>query len=566
MIQIDVPNSAARFVFALVCLAMVGCSPSTDTKADAFVPAPPLGFVHDNGFRGEYHFPETFGSGVALLDVNRDGVLDLYAVQSGTLPNGSTSDESAERTGEPANQLFLGAPGGVLTRANAGPARDHAYGMGAIVGDINGDQHPDLFVTNLGPDRLFLGTGDEAAWFRAGADAELNGPQAANWSSAAGLADLNRDGHLDLVIVSYNAWSLDAPHNCPGPDGADYCDVKEYPGAHDRMFLGDGQGGFREATNAWGLDTREGRGLGLALVDFDVDGDVDLYIANDTDPNAYWQNEAGERFLDRTTLSGASANMDGRFEAGMGVAVADVSGDGLADILVTNFSAEPHALYINRERGRFRESSRSAGIAAASLPKLSFGAAFADFDADGWQDVFTASGHVLRNAAARTRTWSWKQSDLLLMGTGPATFEEREPGTLFGTPRVGRGLAEGDLNGDGRPDLAVTHSGDELRIGWNAMPQRGTFWGATLRDLRPATSNTMAIGSQVQLTLDDGRLLTRWVRSGTSYLSQDDQRVLFGIPDGHSIQRVVVRWPDGESDEFPALCGQLGAWHRIDRP
>lgn len=556
----------ARAVFALACLGLVGCSDSKSHATDAFVSAPPLGFVHDNGFRGQYHFPETFGSGVALLDVNNDGYLDLYAVQSGSLPESLTSDESAERTNEPANQLFLGALDGVLTGANAGAAADRAYGMGAIVGDVNGDQYPDLFVTNLGPDRLFLGTGKASGWFRVTADTALNGPEVANWSSAAGLADLNRDGHLDLVIVSYTKWSLNSPHNCPGPDGADYCDVKEYAGAHDRVFLGNGQGGFSDVTGAWGLDTREGRGLGLALVDFDVDGDVDLYIANDTDPNAYWQNEYGTRFLDRTTLSGASANMDGRFEAGMGVAVADVSGDGLADILVTNFSAEPHALYINRERGRFRESSRSAGIAAASLPKLSFGAAFADFDADGWQDVFTASGHVLRNAAARTRTWSWKQSDLLLMGTGPTSFIEHDPGTLFGTPRVGRGLAEGDLNGDGRPDLAATHSGDALYIGWNAMPQKGTFWGATLRDLRPTTSNTMAIGSQVQLTLDDGRLLTRWVRSGTSYLSQDDQRVLFGIPDGHTIERVVVHWPDGASDEYPALSTQLGAWHRIERP
>lgn len=547
---------------AALLLALAACGEVA--PQDAFIAAPAVPFVHDNGFTGRFHFPETFGSGVAILDANGDGARDLYLVQGGPLPTGSSEDASEERPDAPANELFLGDGSGAFERGNAGAAADRGYGMGVTAGDLNGDGHPDLVLTNLGPDRIVLGTGDPRALFGAADDAALNPAGAPNWTSASGLADLDRDGHLDLVLVAYTDWSLDAPHDCPGPDGSDYCDVKEYAGAPDRVLLGDGTGAFRDVTAAWGLGTRSGRGLGLALVDFDEDGDVDLYVANDTDPNAFWLNEDGARFTDRTMLSGASANIDGRFEAGMGVAIADVSDDGFADIVVTNFSAEPHALYINRERGRFRESSRSAGIAAPSLPKLSFGAVFADLDSNGYEDLFTASGHVLRNAAARTRTWTWKQPDLLLLGEGPVAFVERDPGVVFATPHVGRGAAVGDLDGDGRLDLVVTNSGDRLLIGLNRLEPRGGFLGLELVDTRSA-SNRAAIGAKVHVTLASGRRLTRWVRAGMSYLSQDDQRVHFGIPSGAAVTAVAVHWPDGTLTEHPELATGLGAWHRIER-
>ena len=554
-------RSALLFCAGLALLLVSACG--QDAPNSAFVAAPPTGFVHDNGFEGAFHFPETFGSGVAVLDADGDGVRDLYLVQGGRLPLSAAADHHEEREGEPGNVLLLGAGDGSFRPGAAGAAADRGYGMGAIVGDLNGDALADLVVTNIGPDRVFLGTGASNALFAKADDAALDSPHAANWSSAAGLADLNRDGHLDLVLVAYSAWTPELPHACPGPAGDDYCDVKEYPGAADRVLIGDGTGGFSDVTAAWGLDARAERGLGLALADFDADGDVDLYIANDTDPNAYWQNEDGTRFTDRTTLSGAATNMDGRVEAGMGVAIADVDGDARPDIAVTNFSAEPHALYINRGGGRFRESSRAAGIAAASLPKLSFGAVFGDLDHNGHEDLFTASGHVLKNAAARTSTWAWKQPDLLLMGTGPLAFEVREPGTVFSTPRVGRGAALGDLDGDGRLDLAVTHSNAALEIGLNRLELAGGFLGLELRD-PSAASNRLAIGAQVTAELNSGRRLVRWLRSGTSYLSQDDLRIHFGLPEGDPLGSVTVLWPDGGSSTHTDLAP--GAWHTLTRP
>jgi len=266
-------------------------------------------------------------------------------------------------------------------------------------------------------------------------------------------------------------------------------------------------------------------------------------------------------FLDRTDVSGAATSVDGLLEAGMGVAVGDVDGDALPDLLVTNFASEPNSLYVNRGGGRFRERSRPTGIAAASVSKLAFGATFQDLDADGREDLFAACGHVLRHADEEVEAWGWEQSDQALRATAGGRFEPLDLGPLLGTPRVGRGLAAGDLDGDLAPDLAVSNSAGPLVVGLNRLPRAGEH----LR-VRPLGHgpNTGAIGARVTLQLDDGSEQHRWVRAGTGYLSQDDRRPTFGVPAGRRPVEVRVRWPDGTRSTHPA--GRAGEELAVAQP
>ena len=536
------------------------------------------GFRHDNGYAGRYYFPETFGSGVALFDLEGDGDLDLYAVQGGSVP-GSDEDEARLAAGQqrPSNAFFLNDGSGAFVdaSANGGDATvgeaGRRFGMGVSVGDLNGDGLEDLCLTNVGPDALLFATGDTAALFRDATPPALHsGPGGSAWTTASGMADFNRDGHLDLVVVGYTDWSAASDPDCRSESGLDYCDVNVYPGIEDRLFLGDGSGGFEEVSEAWGFGRVPGRGLGLCLADLDGDGLVDAYVANDTEANRTYLNQDGAAFLDRTAASGASSNMDGAYEAGMGVALGDVSDDGLADVVVTNFSSESNNLFVNLGRGRFRERSRPAGIAAASIPKLAFGVTLMDFDLDGREDLYTACGHVLRHIEAQVATWSWRQADQLLLATGPTRFREVELGALLGAERVGRGVAGGDLDGDGRPDLAVTHSGDELILARTRStdPKEPARW-LTLEARqapREGRSNTTAVGARVELELKSGRRLVRWVRSGTSYLSQDDRRSHFGIPPGEDPVAAHITWPDGSISRHGLRDVALGRVHRIERP
>ncbi|MDF1800163.1 MAG: CRTAC1 family protein [Planctomycetota bacterium] len=536
------------------------------------------GFRHDSGYAGSYYFPETFGSGVALFDLEGDGDLDLYAVQGGTVP-GSAEDEARLATGglRAPNALFLNDGSGAFVDASdhGGDATigeaGRRFGMGVSVGDVNGDGLEDLFLTNVGRDGLLVATGDTASLFRDATPAALHaGPSGEAWTTASGMADVNRDGHLDLVVVGYTEWSAASDPDCRSEAGLDYCDVNVYAGIEDRLFLGDGAGGFEEVSEAWGFGRVPGRGLGVCLADLDGDGFVDAYVANDTEANRTYLNQGGSSFQDRTAASGASSNMDGAFEAGMGVALGDVSDDGLADVVVTNFSSESNNLYVNLGRGRFRERSRPAGIAAASIPKLAFGVTLMDFDLDGREDLYTACGHVLRHIEAQVATWAWRQADQLLLATGPTRFREVELGALLGAERVGRGVAGGDLDGDGRPDLAVTHSGDELILARTTStdPELSPHW-LTLevrQAPREGRSNTTAVGARVELELASGRRLVRWVRSGTSYLSQDDRRSHFGIPAGEAPVAAHITWPDGTTSRHGLADAPLGRIHRIERP
>ena len=543
-----------------------------------FAPLPGADFTHDSGYAGRYFFPETFGSGVALFDLERDGDLDLFVVQGGAVP-GSPEDEARLAAGDPnpPDGLFLNdgsgafvdatSAGGDATVGEAG----RRYGMGVACGDLDGDGLEDLLVTNVGRDAVLLATGDTTGLFRDATPPALHaGPAGDAWTTACGLADVDRDGHLDLVVVGYTAWTADTDPECRSDAGVDYCDVAVYDGIEDRLLLGDGTGGFEDVSAAWGFGRVPGRGLGVALADLDADGFVDAYVANDTEANRLYLNDGGAGFVDRTKSSGASSNMDGALEAGMGVALADVTDDGRPDLVVTNFTSESNNLYVNLGGGLFRDRARASGIAAASVPKLAFGVTFADLDLDGREDLFSTTGHVLRHIEQRVATWSWRQTDQLMLADGAGRFREVDPGPPLSDATVGRGAAAGDLDGDGRPDLVVTHSGGPLAV-LRTVPREGagTRW-LTIEPRqapRPGErSNTSAIGAVVELELEGAPTRTRWVRAGTSYLSQDDRRAHFGLPAGATPVAAHVTWPDGTRSRHGLGADAAGRVHVLERP
>ncbi len=511
-------------------------------------------FRHDNGFRGPFYFPETIASGVASCDLDSDGDLDVYAVQAGIVPGSLAA--AGEASHHPTNQLFANRGDGTFDDVTdaSGDAAHAGYGMGTCAGDVNGDGLPDLFLTNTGPDALLLNEGGLA--FR---DAALGTPLAdPRWTTGCGFADLDQDGHLDLVVASYVEWSAETEHECMAGGVRDYCHVSIYTGLADRVWKGDGRGGFRDDTAAHDVGARTGRGLGLALVDFDRDGDVDLYVANDSVENHFYLNEGG-RLVDATDRSGAAYSADGLPEAGMGVAVGDLDDNGSPDVLVTNFTGESNSVYVNQGAGTFREASRQTGIAVPSRPALGFGIALADLDRDGVLDFLVSNGHVMRNAGREGSPWRFAQPAQLFRGArdGPRLSFELwgGAGAVLDVPRVGRGLAAGDLDGDGEVDFVLSSSGGDLLVVGTKLAEPGTHW---LRARLVARgSNTSGIGAFVGLILDDGRVLRRWVQSGTGYLGQDDLAPLFGIPRGARPVRARVRWPDGTQSSEP-----VEAWDR----
>lgn len=500
-----------------------------------------IAFRHDSGFRGPYYFPETVCSGVATVDLDGDGDLEVYAVQAG-IPPGSLAAAS-EADYRPVNRLYENRGDGTFADATerSGDAAHPGYGMGVCAGDADGDGALDLFVTNTGPDALLLNQGGLA--FRdAAAGTPLADPR---WTTGAGFADLDQDGDLDLVVAAYVAWSAATEQDCMAGGVTDYCHVNNYEGLPDRVWEGDGRGGFVDVTAEHDVGVRAGRGFAVVLVDLDRDGDVDLYVANDSVENHVYRNDGG-RLVDVTDLSGAALSSDGTPEAGMGVASGDLDDNGQPDLVVTNFAGEPDSVYLGRGNGTFREASRQSGLAALTRPALGFGAALFDADRDGVEDLLVANGHVLRSAGGPGNPWGFRQPSQLFrtrrQKDGAPRFEAWESDVLA-VPRVARGLAVGDLDGDGGLDFVLSCSGEDLVVVKNELALPASHW---LRvRLVGAGANTAAVGAFVGLVLDDGTTLRRWVRSGTGYLSQDDLCPAFGIPPGRTPERLRIRWPDG---------------------
>jgi hypothetical protein len=508
-------------------------------------------FVHETGAFGEKWMPESMGSGGGFLDYDGDGNLDIFLVNGTEWPGHETREEPAVQ------RLFRNRGGGTFEDVSAAAGVNASvYGMGCAFADYDGDGDTDIYVTAVGPNLLFRNDGEtfsEVAKKAGVAGTDTAPGEPLPWSSGAAWLDYDRDGHVDLLVLHYVKWSpeIDIFTTIDGTTKA-YATPEKYEGQSARLYRNRGDGTFEDVTEPAGLDRPSGKSLGVAIDDFDGDGWMDLVIANDTEPNYLYHNLGDGRFEDVGLPAGVAYDERGRARAGMGIDTAPVRGNGPLSIAIGNFSQEPVALYTQVAEGFFQDQAGKAGLARRTLLPLTFGLLFSDLNLDGFQDLVVANGHIEPEIVRFHDEIEYEQPPQIFLNRGDGTFIEttEEAGEPFAPPLVGRGLACGDYDADGDLDLLLTENGGPARLFRNDLDHGGTHW-IRLR-LRGRAPNTDALGARVEVT-SEGLVQSRLVRTGSSYLSQSDTALTFGLDGRTAVDSVVVRWPSGEVEEFPGL-------------
>ena len=498
-----------------------------------------IDFRHVNGAKGDYHLPETIGSGGAFFDYDTDGDLDLYLVNSGDLTGNDLE-------GSHKSILYRNNGHGTFTdvTGTAGVGNAGHYGMGAVCGDYDNDGDPDLYVTNFGANVLYRNNGDGTFTDVT----ETAGVGDTLWGSSASFFDYDRDGYLDLYVVNYLRYSLDASYRPCGVHGIrTHCHPKNFDGAPDRLYRNNGDGTFTDATQAAGFGDisgpHSGKGLGVVAADFNNDGDPDLYVANDDTPNFLFYNNGDGTFTEMGLLAGCAFSFDGVAQAGMGVDAGDFNGDGYLDIFVTNLSHETNALYRNNGDGTFSDMVYEANLGKESYLFVGFGTRFFDYDNDGYSDIFIANGHIIEAIAQVTDVLTYAQRNQLFHNNGDGTFTEMsfESGAYFRREGVSRGAIFGDYDNDGDVDIVVTQSNQPAELLRNEGGNRRNWVRIKLVGV---ASNRDGIGARITVTAGSQSQMQE-VRTGLSYLCSSDPRVLFGLGDYTRIERLEIRWPSG---------------------
>ena len=514
-------------------------------------------FHHFNGATGDLLLPEIMGSGVAVFDFDGDGDLDILVMQGDLLDPAKTMAQARFPPPGPWNRgprLYRNelVPSGSFRFTDVterSKIRFPGHGMGVAVGDFDNDGHPDLLLTGVGQVVLLRNNGD-------GTFTDVSrkaGIEDTRWSVSAAFIDYDRDGFLDIVIVHYVNFSVRANPSCRGYAGErDYCGPQNFRPVPSRLYRNLGDGRFADVTRRAGLEAAYGAGLGVGVGDFDGDGWLDMYVANDRNPNQLWMNRRDGRFEDTGLLAGAALSADGKAKAGMGVAVGDYDGDGDEDVLVTNMRNEGNALYRNDGSAGFTDMTAAAGLHGPSLPFTGFGAEFFDADNDGQLDLFVSNGAVSVVDALRGTPYPYHERNSLYHNQGGGRFADvtATAGPGLDGVEVSRGAAFGDLNGDGRIDIVVSNNNGPTRVLLNDTRTQNHYLLVALEGVR---SNRMGLGTRVGLLRAGQPTLWRRARTDGSYVSASDSRVHFGLGPDPAIQAVVVEWPGGQREIWDSV-------------
>lgn len=563
------PLAVALGAAVLGCTARQGdpSRPTERTPKVAFVDVTGesgISFRHHSGAFGGKLMPETVGSGVAFLDYDGDGRLDLLFVDSSPWKG---HRKPGDRTRP---HLYRNLGGGRFAEIGRQAGLDFEfYGMGVAAADFDNDGDTDLFLTAIGPNRLLRNRGDgrfEDITRKAGVAGVAFPPGGLEWkwSSSASWLDYDRDGLLDLMVLNYVKWSLETDVWCGAPHLKAYCGPTAYEGLPNTLYRNLGNGRFLDVSREAGILEHVGKGFGIATADFDEDGWVDMAVANDTEPNFLFMNRPGKGkgnarvFSEEAVLAGIATGENGKAKAGMGIDCGDWRNEGRFGLLVGNFARECLTLARNMGEGRFEDSAYPAGMGQSSSLSLTFGAFFFDFDNDGWLDALAANGHIDDFINASDSAISYEQRPLIYRNDGEGNF--REVGESLGQgprePIVARGAAHGDFDDDGDEDVALV---------WNN--RKGILWrneGGNAKQwlgigLRGTESNRDGIGALVTLEAGGTRQV-KLRKSGGSFLSESDPRLHFGVGTATTAD-VTVRWPSGRTDRVDGLS--TGRYHTI---
>jgi len=510
-----------------------------------------LSFQQENGASPRKHMVETMGSGAAFLDFDGDGWLDIYLVNGGTVVDRKITGHKGK--------LFRNVNGQKFddVTESSGIRTPDSYGMGVAVGDYDGDGRDDLYLTGYPRSYLFRNLGHgKFEDVTVAAMAGVNG-----WSTSAAFLDYDGDGQLDLYIGRYVRYepALEPYCGIKKEGWRSYCLPDVFEGASGVLLRNNGHGGFADVSRAAGLDLKEAKTLGVSVGDYDHDGKPDLFVANDRVRNFLFRNLGNGKFEERGERDGVAYSDDGTARAGMGSDMADYDNDGHPDILVTNFETEGAALFRNQGNGTFQDVAMRSELGRGSYRVVGFGAKLVDLDNDGFRDIFLVNGHVIDNIQLYKDSIAYRQPKLIFRNTEGRGFALQQ---MVGVsrPMVGRGAAFGDFDNDGRVDVLVNNNGGQAELLHNESSPKNHWIGLRLKG---RTGSREGVGARVELQAGAVRQM-REVSGAGSYLSANDQRVVFGIAQQTNVDQILIEWPSGRKQTI--LRPVVNRYHEVQEP
>jgi enediyne biosynthesis protein E4 len=508
---------------------------------------------HFNGESSDRLLIEATSGGVAFVDFDSDGLLDLFFVNGGETPKGKRSTPVQ-------HGLYRNLGNGRFedVTVKAGMATMPFYGMGVAAADYDNDGFQDLYVTGYLSSALFHNNGD-GTFHNVTPGSEVE--NAGKWAASAAWFDYDRDGYLDLFVCNYAELSFSDPKRCEYEGKPSYCAQRAYPGQASVLYHNQRDGTFKDVSAPAGIHQLVGRAFGVVSTDFNNDGWTDLCVARDASPNLLLLNQKDGTFHDAAVEAEVAYNPEGVALAGMGVDAGDVDGDGSPDIIVTNFNDEYHSLHLNRGHFPFEDGTQSSGLARFTKSYVGWSVRFLDYDNDGDLDLLIITGHINQMIELTRKDVTYQEQPLLLENNGHGVFRDAsaEAGPAFQTRYSGRGMAVGDFDNDGDSDVVFVRLGDRPVVLRNNKGQSNAWIGF---ELQGTVSNRDAIGARLSLA-NGSRTMIRWVQGGSSFLSAHDKRILFGLGRGPAVESlsVEIRWPNGQVQKVSRLTPNR--YHRI---
>jgi enediyne biosynthesis protein E4 len=541
-----------RSIALIAAAALLGAA-SPPVRYTDVTAATQIDFHLENSPTSLKYLPETMGGGVALLDYDNDGRLDIFFVNGAKIddpmPKGRLPDKSERKYW---NRMYRQNADGTFTdtteKAGLTGQAQAKYGMGVASADYNNDGFADLYVTNYGANTLYKNNGD-GTFLDVTAAA---GVQASGWSTSVGFFDYDNDGDLDLFVCRYLKWSFEMDRYCgdKSPGGRAYCHPDNFEPITNILYRNNGDGSFTDVSQAAGIAHPEGKSLGLAFADYDNDGWMDIYVANDSVQCFLFHNNGDGTFKETSLLAGVGFNEDGMTFAGMGVDFSDYNNDGRPDIIVTDLSHQRYMLFQNNGDGIFAEVTNPSGLGRETLAYSGWSTRFIDYDNDGWKDLFVAQGHVMDNIEKTNPQVKYLQPPLLLRND-KGRFLRADGGAPFQSPWAGRGAVFGDIDNDGDLDIVVTNVGQKAYVlrndggnanGWIRITAHGT------------KANKDGIGCHVKVTGASGLVQDYIITTTAGYLSASDKRLIVGLGGDKTAKTVEITWPGGMKQKFEGVA------------